>query len=189
LDALADALNRLGNEQVAINIIHGAVGAITSNDVLLASTSKAIIIGFNIRPDPTAKRLAHEENIDIRLYSIIYEAIEDVKKALEGLLKPIIREEIQGKAQVLEIFTIPKTGVIAGSKVTEGKFVRDCPVRVIRDHVIIHDGKLSSLQRFKDAAKEVQSGFECGIGIDAFKDLKIGDELESYLRLETAAKL
>ncbi len=189
LDALSDALLRLGNEQVAINIIRGAVGAITSNDVLLATTSKAIIIGFNTRPDPSAKRVAQEENIDIRLYSIIYETIGDVKNALEGMLKPIVREEIQGKAEVLEVFNIPKIGVIAGSKVVEGKFVRDCPVRVIRDNVIIHDGRLSSLQRFKDAAKEVQTGFECGIGIDAYKDVKVGDELESYLRLETAAKL
>ena len=189
LDALSDALKRIGNEQVAINIIHGAVGAITSNDVLLATTSKAIIIGFNTRPDPVAKKLAQDENIEIRMYSVIYEAIEDVKKALEGMLKPIVREDIQGKAQVLEIFNIPKIGVIAGSKVVEGKIVRDCAIRVIRDNVIIHDGRLSSLQRFKDAAKEVQEGFECGIGIEAYKDLKVGDELESYLRLETAAKL
>jgi translation initiation factor IF-2 len=189
LDALADALYRLGNEQVAISVVHGAVGAITINDVLLATTSDAIIIGFNTRPDPTAKRMAMEENIDIRTYSVIYEVIEDVKQALEGMLKPIIREEIQGKAEILEIFSIPKIGIIAGSKVTDGKFVRDCPVRVIRDNVIIHDGKLASLQRFKDAAKEVLSGFECGIGIESYKDLKVGDELESYLRLETAAKL
>ncbi|MBU3917339.1 translation initiation factor IF-2 [bacterium] len=189
MDALVDALYRLGNEQVAINVIHGAVGAITSTDILLASTSDSIVIGFNTRPDPTAKKLAHEENIDIRLYSIIYEVIEDVKNALEGMLRPIIREEIQGKAVILEIFNIPKIGIIAGSKVVEGKFVRDSPVRVIRDNVIIHDGKLSSLKRFKDAAKEVLSGFECGIGVDTFKDLRAGDELESYVRLETAAKL
>ncbi len=189
LDALSDALNRLGNESVAINIVRGAVGAITSNDVLLATTSKAIIIGFNTRPDPSAKRIAQEESIDIRLYSVIYEAIEDVKKALEGMLKPIIREEIQGKAEVLEVFNIPKVGIIAGSKVVDGKFVRDCPVRVIRDNVIIHDGKLSSLQRFKDAAKEVLTGFECGIGVESYKDLRAGDELESYTRLETEAKL
>lgn len=189
LEALADALERLGNEQVAINIIHGAVGAISSNDVLLATTSKAIIIGFKTRPDPTAKKIAAEENIDIRIYSVIYEAIEDVKHALEGMLKPIIREEIQGKAEVLEVFNIPKIGVVAGCKVVEGKFVRESPVRVIRDNVVIHDGKLSSLQRFKDTAKEVTEGFECGIGIDSYKDIKIGDELESYTRLETAAKL
>ncbi|MBU2510118.1 translation initiation factor IF-2 [bacterium] len=189
LDALSDSLQRLGNEQVAIKIIHGAVGAITRYDVLLATTSKAFIIGFNTRPDPSAKKVAQEEGIEIRLYSVIYEVIDDVKHALEGMLKPIIREEIQGKAEVLEIFNIPKIGIIAGSRVTEGKIMRDGSVRVIRDNVIIHDGKLSSLRRFKDAAKEVQQGFECGIGLDSFKDLKAGDELESYIRLETAAKL
>ncbi|MBT4091363.1 MAG: translation initiation factor IF-2, partial [Deltaproteobacteria bacterium] len=182
-------LYRLGNEQVAIRVIRGAVGAITSTDVLLASTSDAVMIGFNTRPDASAKKLSVEENVDVRTYSIIYEVIDDVKKALEGMLEPIIREEIQGKAEVLEVFNIPKVGVIAGTKVTEGKFVRDCPVRVIRDNVIIHNGKLSSLKRFKDQAKEVMSGFECGIGIDAYKDIKVGDELESYSRLETAAKL
>ncbi|MBT3227103.1 MAG: translation initiation factor IF-2 [Deltaproteobacteria bacterium] len=189
LEALSDALYRLGNEQVAIRVIRGAVGAITSTDVLLASTSDAVMIGFNTRPDASAKKLSVEENVDVRTYSIIYEVIDDVKKALEGMLEPIIREEIQGKAEVLEVFNIPKVGVIAGTKVTEGKFVRDCPVRVIRDNVIIHNGKLSSLKRFKDQAKEVMSGFECGIGIDAYKDIKVGDELESYSRLETAAKL
>jgi len=189
LEAITDALTRLGNEEVAIRVIRGAVGAITSTDVLLATTSDAVIIGFNTRPDSSAKKLAAEENVDIRLYSVIYEVIDDVKKALEGMLEPIIREEIQGKAEVLEIFNIPKVGVIAGSKVVEGRFVRDCPVRVIRDNVIIHDGRLASLKRFKDQAKEVLSGFECGIGIESYKDLKIGDELESYLRLETAAKL
>ncbi|NQU65867.1 MAG: translation initiation factor IF-2 [SAR324 cluster bacterium] len=189
LEALSDALHRLGNEQVAIRVIRGAVGAITSTDVLLAATSDAVVIGFNTRPDPTAKKLAGEENVDIRMYSIIYEVIDDVKKAHEGMLEPIIREEIQGKAEVLEIFNIPKVGVIAGTKVTEGKFIRDCPVRVIRDNVIIHDGKLSSLKRFKDQAKEVLSGFECGIGVESYKDIRVGDELESYLRLETAAKL
>ncbi len=189
LDALSDALQRLGNEQVAIKIIHGAVGAITRYDVLLATTSKGFIIGFNTRPDPSAKKVAQEEGIEIRQYSVIYEVIDDVKHALEGMLKPIIREEIQGKAEILEIFNIPKIGIIAGSRVTEGKFLRDSSVRVIRDNVIVHDGKLSSLQRFKDSAKEVQTGFECGIGLDAFKDLKAGDELESYIRLETAAKL
>ncbi|MFH2133196.1 MAG: translation initiation factor IF-2 [bacterium] len=189
LEALSDALYRLGNEQVAIRVIRGAVGAITSTDILLAATSDAVIIGFNTRPDATAKKLANEENVDVRLYSIIYEVIDDVRKALEGMLEPIVREEIQGKAEVLEVFNIPKVGVIAGTKVTEGKFVRDCPVRVIRDNVIIHDGKLASLKRFKDQAKEVLSGFECGIGIESYKDIKVGDELESYLRLETAAKL
>ncbi len=189
MEALTDALYRLGNEEVAIRVIRGAVGAITNTDILLATTSDAVVIGFNTRPDASAKKLASEENVDIRMYSVIYEVIDDVKKALEGMLEPIIREEIQGKAEVLEVFNIPKVGVIAGSKVVEGKFVRDCPVRVIRDNVIIHDGRLASLKRFKDQAKEVQSGFECGIGIESYKDIKVGDELESYLRLETAATL
>ena len=189
LEALSDALNKLGNEQVAINIIRGSVGAITSNDVLLAATSDAVVIGFNTRPDAPAKKIANEESIDIRLYSVIYETIDDIKNALEGMLEPIIREEIQGKAEILEIFNIPKVGVIAGSKVTEGKFTRDCPVRVIRDHVIIHVGKLSSLRRFKDLVKEVSTGYECGIGVDVYKDLRVGDELEAFTRLETAAKL
>ncbi len=189
LDALSDALERLGNDQVAINIIYGAVGAISRNDVLLAITSKAIVIGFNTRPDPSAKTAAQEESIDVRLYSVIYEVIEDVRQALEGMLKPIVREEIQGKAEVLEVFNIPKIGVVAGSKIVEGKFLRDSSVRVIRDNVIIHDGRLSSLQRFKDSVKEVQTGFECGIGVESFKDIRTGDELESFTRLETAAKL
>lgn len=189
LEAITDALERLGNDQVAIRIIHGAVGAITGNDIMLAATSEGVVIGFNTRPDASAKRLAQEENVDIRLYGVIYEAIEDMRKALEGMLEPVIREEIQGKAQVLEIFNIPKVGIIAGSRVTEGKFVRDCPVRIIRDNVIIHNGKLASLRRFKDAAKEVANGQECGIGIESYKDIKVGDELESYLKLETAAKL
>jgi len=189
LEALSDALTRLGNEKVAIRIIRGAVGAISSSDVLLATTSDAVILGFNTRPDASARLVAAEENIDIRMYSVIYQAIDDIRKALEGMLEPIVREEIQGKAEVLEIFNIPKVGIVAGSKVVEGKFIRDCPVRVIRDNVIIHDGKLASLKRFKDTAKEVLSGFECGIGIESYKDLKVGDELESYLRLETAAKL
>ncbi|MDT8447663.1 MAG: translation initiation factor IF-2 [bacterium] len=189
MEALSDSLAKLGNEEVAVRVIHSAVGAIARSDVMLAVASKAIVIGFNIRPDQGAKQAASEEGVEIRLYSVIYDAIEDVTKALEGMLKPIIREEIQGKAEVLEVFNIPKVGLIAGTKVTEGKFVRDSPVRVFRDHVLIHDGKLSSLKRFKENAKEVAQGFECGIGIQNFKDLRVGDILESYQRLETSATL
>ena len=189
MEALSDALLRLGNDQVSINIKRRAVGAITSDDVLLASTSEAIIIGFNTRPNPAAKKMADEENVEIRNYSVIYEIIDDVTKALEGMLEPIIREEIQGKAEVLEIFNIPKIGTVAGSRVVEGKFVSNSPVRVIRDNVIIFDGKLASLRRFKEIAKEVPSPLECGISVESFRDLKVGDELESYTRFETAAKL
>jgi len=188
-EALVDALHKLGNEEVAVKCLHSAVGAITQTDVALAQASEAIIIGFNVRPDTQAKKAAQNEQIDIRLYSVIYECLEDVTKALEGMLTPIVREELQGKAEILEVFTIPKVGVIAGSKVVEGKIVRDAPIRVFRDNVLIHDGHLASLQRFKDQAKDVQTGFECGIGVQSYKDLRVGDVLESYFRLETAATL
>jgi len=189
LEALSDALLRLGNDEVSINIKRGAVGAITSDDVLLAATSEAIIIGFNTRPNPAAKNMAVDEDVEIRYYSVIYEIIDDVTKALEGMLEPIVREEVQGKAEVLEIFNIPKIGTVAGSRIVEGKFVSNSPVRVIRDNVIIFDGKLASLRRFKEIAKEVSSPLECGISLESFRDLKVGDELESYNRFETAAKL
>ena len=188
-EAIADSLSTLGNEEVSVKIVHSAVGGISSTDVSLASASNAIVLGFNTRPDSTAKRLAKEDNIEIRLYSVIYEAIDDVKKALEGMLKPIVREELQGRAKVLDVFNIPKVGFIAGSKVVEGKIVRNTPIRVLRDNVVIHNGRLSSLKRFKDDAKEVMTGFECGIGIEAYKDIRIGDEIESYSRTETTAKL
>ncbi len=188
-EALADSLSTIGNEEVAVKVVHNAVGAISSTDVTLAAASNAIIIGFNTRPDPAAKKLSKEEGIEIRQYSVIYEAIDDVKKALEGMLKPVIREEFQGRAQVLEVFNIPKIGFIAGSKVVEGKVVRSTPIRVLRDNVVIHDGQISSLKRFKDDAKEVMTGFECGIGIETYKDIRVGDEIESYSRLETSAKL
>ncbi|MBT4524958.1 MAG: translation initiation factor IF-2 [Deltaproteobacteria bacterium] len=188
-EALSESLATMGNEEVAVNVVHSAVGAISNTDVTLATASSGIIIGFNTRPDPTAKKIAKDENIEIRLYSVIYEAIEDVKKALEGMLRPIIREEYQGKATVQEVFNIPKVGLIAGSKVSEGKIIRNSPVRILRDNIVIHDGRLSSLKRFKDDAKEVSEGFECGIGIEQFKDVRVGDEIESYLRLESSAKL
>ena len=189
MEAISESLGKLGNDEVSVRIIHAAVGAITRTDVVLASASKAIVIGFNIRPDAGAKQTAQEDGVQIRLYSVIYDAIEDVTKALEGLLKPIIREELQGKAEILEVFNIPKVGVIAGSKVTEGKIIKDCPVRVIRDNVMIHDGKLASLRRFKENAKEVAAGFECGIGLMNFKEFKAGDVIECYKRLETSATL
>ena len=188
LEALSDALLRLGNEEVSINIKRGAVGGITSDDVLLATTSEAIIIGFNTRPNPEAKKRAQDENVEIRHYGVIYEIIDDVTKALEGMLEPVVREEIQGKAEILEIFNIPKIGTVAGSRVVEGKFLSTSPVRVIRDNIIIFDGRLASLRRFKEDAKEVSAPMECGISIESFRDLRAGDELESYMRFETAAK-
>jgi len=188
-EALSDALQKLGNEEVSVRVIHSAVGAITRTDVVLAAASKAIIIAFNTRPDASAKSTASEEGVEIRLYSVIYDAIEDVTKALEGMLRPVIREELQGRAEILQLISIPKVGVIAGSKVIEGKIIQNCPVRVIRDNVMIHDGKLSSLKRFKENAKEVAVGYECGIGIVSYKDLKEGDIIECYKRLESSATL
>ncbi|MDX2470122.1 MAG: translation initiation factor IF-2, partial [SAR324 cluster bacterium] len=189
MEALSASLQKLGNDEVSVKVIHSAVGGITQTDIALAHASQAIVIGFNVRPDGQAKKNAKNDQVDIKLYSIIYECIEDVTQALEGLLQPIVREEIQGKAEVLEVFTIPKVGVIAGTKIVEGKFMRDSPVRVFRDDVLIYEGQLASLQRFKDSVKEVATGFECGIGIQSYKDLKAKDILESYQRIETAAKL
>jgi len=189
MEALRDSLTKLGNEEVSVRVIHAAVGGITRTDVVLAAASKAIVIGFNTRPDNGAKQASTEEGVEIRQYSVIYDAIEDVTKALEGMLAPIVREELQGKAEVLEAFNIPKIGLVAGCKVTEGKIVREAPVRVIRDNVQIHDGKLSSLRRFKDNVKDVAAGFECGIGIQNYKDIRVGDVIECYQRLETSATL
>jgi len=189
MEALSDSLKKLGNEEVSVRVIHAAVGGITRTDVVLAAASKAIVIGFNTRPDNGAKQSSSEEGVEIRLYSVIYDAIEDVTRALEGMLTPIVREELQGKAEVLEAFNIPKIGMVAGCKVVEGKIVREAPVRVIRDNVQIHDGKLSSLRRFKDNVKDVASGFECGIGIQNYKDIRVGDVIECYQRLETSATL
>ena len=185
MEALSESLLKLSNEEVEVKIIHSAVGGISLTDVTLATASKATIIGFNVRPDPSAKKMAQEEGIDVRSYSIIYEVIDDLEKAIKGMLKPIIREELQGKAEVMEVYTIPKVGTIAGTKVISGKIVRNCQVRVIRDSVVIHDGSLASLKRFKDDAKEVSNGFECGIGITSYKDLRVGDILESYQRITT----
>ena len=189
LEALSDALERQGNEEVKLQIIHGSVGAISSTDVTLASASNAIVFGFNVRPQALAKKAAHTEGVDIRIYSVIYDAIDDVRNALEGLLEPIVREKIQGKAKIQQIFTIPEVGVIAGCYVGEGKIIKGSHIRVLRDDVVIHDGKLSSLRRFKDEAKEVSFGFECGIGLKNFKDLRENDELESYTRTEESATL
>ncbi|MGK0288832.1 MAG: translation initiation factor IF-2 [bacterium] len=189
LEALSASLLKLGNEEVAVKIVHGGVGAISQSDISLAAVSSSIVIGFNVRPEINAKRVASQEGVDTRIYSVIYDAIDDVTKALEGLLDPIIREVIQGKAEVQEVFGIPKIGLIAGSRVIDGKILRNSRTRVLRNNVVIWDGDISSLKRFKDNVKEVSTGFECGIGLDAFKDIKVGDLFESYIRVEEAAKL
>ncbi len=167
-------------EDLRINVIHSAVGGITENDVLLASTSLGIIVGFNVRPEPKARVLAKKYNVDIKLYTIIYDLIEDIKQALRGMLEPVYEEVVEGRAEVRDLFKVPKIGIIAGCMVTEGTIVRSAQARLIRNNVLIYQGKVESLRRFKDDAKEVSVGYECGIGLGSFNDIKVGDFIEVY---------
>jgi len=189
IEALSGALQKLGTEEVSVNIIHTGSGAITESDVLLASASDAIIIGFQVRPSASARKLAEAESIDVRLFSVIYDAVDEVHDALEGMLSPEISEEIKGMVTVREIFKVSKVGTIAGCFVTEGTINRNNPIRIIRDGVVIWDGEVDSLKRFKDDVKEVKSGYECGISIVNFNDIKVGDEFESYAVVEEKRKL
>jgi translation initiation factor IF-2 len=182
-EALADALAQLSTNEVRVDIVHRGVGQISESDVLLAKASGAIILGFHVRPDANARNAAEREGVDIRTYRIIYEAVEDVKNALEGLLKPEEKETILGEAEILELFKVSRVGTIAGCVVRMGTIQRTAKARVIRDGVMVYNGELSSLKRFKDDAKEVKEGQECGIGIENFNDLKVGDKIEAY-RLE-----
>ncbi|MCC5907747.1 MAG: translation initiation factor IF-2 [Balneolaceae bacterium] len=189
IEALSGALQKLSTEEVSVRIIHTGSGAITESDVLLASASDAIIIGFQVRPTSNARKLAENESIDIRLFSVIYDAVDEVHDALEGLLSPEIREEMKGLVTVREVFRISKVGTIAGCYVTEGRINRNNPIRIIRDGVVIYEGEVDSLKRFKDDVKEVQSGYECGISVVNFNDIKVGDEFESYEVVEQKRKL
>ncbi len=179
-EAIEDALKKISSDEVSIDIIHAGAGTITESDVTLASASDAIILGFNVRPSAKVKQMATEENVDIRYYNVIYDLIEDVKEAVTGLMSPTYEEKSLGKAEVRELFVIPKKGTIAGSFVTEGKIERNRKLRVIRDGVVIYEGVVGSLRRFKEDAKEVRNGYECGIGVDNFNDLKVGDILECF---------
>lgn len=189
IEALSGALQKLGSEEVSVNIIHTGSGAITESDVLLASASDAIIIGFQVRPTAAARKLAEAESIDVRLFSVIYDAVDEVHDALEGMLSPEISEEIKAMVSVRDIFKVSKVGTIAGCYVTEGKVTRNNPIRVIRDGVVIYEGRIDSLKRFKEDVREVQSGYECGISIENFNDIKVGDEFESYTMVESKRKL
>lgn len=184
VEALSDALLKLSSEKVQVNVIHKSVGQIIESDVLLASASDAIIIGFQVRPSPNARKLAEQEQIDIRTYSVIYDAIEEIKAAIAGMLAPEFEENIIGNAEVREIFKISKVGTVAGCYVLDGKMIRNSKVRIIRDGIVIYDGKLSSLKRFKDDVKEVAANYECGLTIDNFNDIKVGDIIEGYEVLE-----
>lgn len=185
VEALQDALLQIEHEEVQLSVIHRAVGAISESDILLASASDAIIIGFNVRPDANAREVATRERVDIRLYRVIYEVVEDIRAALSGLLAPKIEENVQGEAQVRELFQVPRIGTIAGCLVSQGLIHRTTNARVLRDGVVIYEGRIGSLRRFKDDVREVQNGFECGIGIENFNDVKVGDVIETYERVET----
>jgi len=189
VEALTDSFQNLSTEEIQVNIIFKGVGAITDSDILLASASEAIIIGFNVRPTNSARKLSEKEQVDIRSYSIIYEAINDLKDSMEGLLSPDIKEEIIGSAEIRDIFKISKLGTIAGCMVTSGKITRNSGIRVIREENIIFDGKLSSLKRFKDDAKEVAKGYDCGLQIIDFNDVQVGDLIESYMQIAVRKKL
>ena len=180
LEAVQDALEKMKMEDVAVRVIHRAVGAITENDVTLAEASGAIILGFNVRPDPKARTQAEQSGVEIRTYQIIYKLVEDIEAALKGMLKPIFAEDITGRAQVRATFKVPKIGTIAGCYMDEGKATRGQKVRLLRDGVVVSDTTVSSLRRFKDDVREVTSGYECGVGLDNFHDIKEGDVLEFY---------
>ncbi|MEK6573099.1 MAG: EF-Tu/IF-2/RF-3 family GTPase, partial [Chloroflexota bacterium] len=188
-EALSDALTHLSTPEVTVNVIHSGVGGITGSDVQLAMASKGVVIGFNVRADAAARKLVEDEGIDLRYYSIIYELIDDVKKAIVGMLAPEIREQIVGLAEVKEVFRSPKFGDIAGCLVTSGVVRRNNPIRVLRDNVVIFEGQLESLRRFKDDVSEVKSGTECGIGVKNYNDISVGDQIEVFERIEIARKL
>lgn len=183
VEALTEAMSRLSTDEVKLKVIHGSVGGITESDVLLASASNAIVIGFSVRPEVKAANLAAQESVDVRLYTVIYEAIADIKAAMEGLLEPTFRERVLGRAQVREVFNIRGVGVVAGCHVSEGKIERSSLMRLLRDQVVVHQGRLASLRRFKDDVREVAAGYECGLGLEGFQDVQKDDVVEAYERV------
>jgi translation initiation factor IF-2 len=187
VQALSDSLEQLGSDEVQVEIIHRAVGAINESDIILAGPAGAVIIGFRVRPDANARSLAEREGVEIHIFDVIYEAVDQVKAALEGMLAPERREKILGSAQVREVFKITKVGTIAGCYVTDGTIERQAKARLIRDGIVVYDGQFGSLKRFKDDVKEVREGYECGIGIAHFNDIKVGDVIECY-RVEEVAR-
>ena len=184
VEAVKQSLEKLSNEEVRIRIIHGGVGAITESDVMLATASNAIIIGFNVRPEPSAKAFADEEKVDVRLYRVIYNAIEDITAAMKGMLDPVYEEKVIGHAEVRQLFKASGVGTIAGSYVLDGKFTRNSQVRILRDNIVVYEGELESLKRFKDDVKEVNTGYECGLVFKKFNDLKEGDIIEAFIMVE-----
>ncbi|MGC8603990.1 MAG: translation initiation factor IF-2, partial [Desulfomonilaceae bacterium] len=189
VEAVKEALSGISSEEIKLKVIHGGVGAINESDIMLASASKAIIIGFNVRPTPKTAQLIEQEKVDVRLYTVIYDAIEDVRRAIEGMLTPIEKETIVGRAEVRQTFQVGKIGVIAGCHVVSGKIERSNQIRLLRDNVVVHQGKISSMKRFKDDIKEALEGYECGISIENYRDLKVGDFIEAFVVERESAKL
>ncbi|NLK61674.1 MAG: translation initiation factor IF-2, partial [Treponema sp.] len=190
VEALKQSLEKLSTKDIRLNVIHASAGAINDSDVMLAAAdSNAIIIGFNVRPTPQAKLLAEQEKVDIRKYNIIYKAVEEIEMAMEGMLSPDVKEETIGTVEVREVIKVPKIGAIAGSYVQQGVIKRSSTINVIRDGIVVHSGKIASLRRFKDDVKEVASGYECGVGLENFNDIHVGDQLEVIEYFEVARKL
>jgi translation initiation factor IF-2 len=189
VEALSDSLLQLSTKQIQVNVVHKGVGQITESDIMLASASDAIIVGFQVRPLASVRRLAEQEEIDIRTYSIIYDAIDEIKSAMEGMLAPTVEEKVVANVEIREVFKITKVGTVAGCMVLDGKINRNTKVRVLRDGVVIYTGELASLKRFKEDVKEVATGYECGLNIQNFNDIKVGDLIEGYERIEVKAKL
>jgi translation initiation factor IF-2 len=189
VEALQHALEQLSTSEIRLTVIHSSAGAINESDVILASTSNAIIVGFNVRPSPAAQDLADREKVEIRKYNVIYEIVDDIKDAMEGMLLPEFKEKVLGSAEVRDLFKVPKIGVIAGCHVVSGKMRRNAEVQVVREGKSIYKGKISSLKRFKEDAREVEEGFECGIGVENFNDIKVGDIIEAFEIVELAKTL
>ncbi len=189
IEALSDSLIKLSTPEIQINVIHKAVGAISESDVMLAAASNAIIVGFQVRPSSNVRKIAEKEEIDIRLYSIIYDAIEEIKAAMEGMLSPEIKEEVTATIEVREVFKITKVGTVAGCVVKEGKVKRNNKVRLIRDGIVIFSGEIDALKRMKDDVKEVATNYECGISLKNYQDIKINDIIESYEETEVKKSL
>lgn len=189
LEAISDSLLKLSTPEVKVNLIHSGTGAITETDVMLASASNAIVIGFNMRADSKVQELADQEKVDLRYYDVIYQLLNEIKDAMAGMLEPVYQEHVLGRAEIRQTFHVPKVGTIAGSYILDGQILRGAKVRVLRDQVVVYDGRIGSLRRFKDDVKEVKAGFECGIGIDNFNDIKVNDILEAYELLEVKPTL
>jgi translation initiation factor IF-2 len=186
--AMITSLEKLNNENVKVNVIHSGVGTITESDIMLGETSNAVVIGFNVRPSTAVTSMADQNGVEIRLYRVIYDVINDVEAAMKGMLDPEFKEEVLGKAEIRETFKVPGAGMVAGAYITEGKVVRNCEIRLVRDGIVVHEGKISSLRRFKDDAKEVAQGYECGIGIEDYNDIKEGDVIECFRMVEIKAE-